>query len=51
MKRFGSRDVSDAVLGLRIEASGSEIVDLWGLNGPLLPQNPLEKVGAKCMVF
>ncbi len=25
--------------------AGPEIADFWGLNGPLLPQNPLEKVG------
>ncbi len=25
-------------------ASGPEVVDLWGLDGPLPPQNPLEKV-------
>ncbi len=25
--------------------AGPEIVDRWGLNGHLLPQNPLEKVG------
>ncbi len=25
--------------------AGPEIVDFGGLNGPLLPQNPLEKVG------
>ncbi len=27
-------------------ASGPEIVDLGALSGPLLPQSPLEKVGA-----
>ncbi len=31
--------------------SGPEIVDFWGLNGLLLPQNPLEKVGAKPPTF
>ncbi len=32
-------------LRLRNTVSGPEIVDSWGLNGPLLPQSPLEKVG------
>ncbi len=27
-------------------ASGPEVAYFWGLNGPLLPQNTLEKVGA-----
>ena len=31
---------------LRTKASGPEIVASWGLKGPLLQQNPLEKVGA-----
>ncbi len=30
---------------LRSRASGSEIVGFWGLNGPLLPQNALERAG------
>ncbi len=32
-------------LRLRNGASGPEIDDFWGPNGPLLPQNPSEKVG------
>ena len=28
-------------------ASGPELVACWGLHGPLLPQNPLEKVGGQ----
>ena len=31
--------------------AGPEIVDFWGLNGPLLPQNPLEKVGGEAPHF
>jgi hypothetical protein len=27
--------------------AGPEIADFWGLNGPLLPQSPLEKVGGR----
>ncbi len=27
--------------------AGPEIVDLGGLNGPLVPENPLEKVGGE----
>ncbi len=27
-----------------VTAPGPEIVHFWGLGGPLLPQNPLEKV-------
>ncbi len=32
-------------------ASGPEIEDVWGLSGPLLPQNPLEKVGGEAPHF
>ncbi len=28
-----------------VSSLGPDIADLWGLNGPLLPQNPLEKLG------
>ncbi len=36
-------------LRLLSSASGPEIVDLLGLNGPLLPHNPLEKVGGEAL--
>ncbi len=31
--------------------AGQEIVDFWNLTGPLLPQNPLEKVGGAAPTF
>jgi hypothetical protein len=40
-----------AYFRVRNAASGPELVDLWALNGPLLPQNPVEKVGASPPTF
>ena len=37
----------EGYLRLLNKASGAEIADLLGLNGLLLPQNPLEKVGGE----
>ncbi len=42
---LGAVDVTNLYFPLGNRPPGPEIVDLGGLSGPLLPQNPLEKVG------
>ena len=36
---------TDNYVRLLNRAAGPEVVYFWGLNGPLLPQNPRETVG------
>ncbi len=38
-------------MGCSLEPSGPEIVNVWSLNGPLLPQNPSEKGGLRPQPF